>query len=414
VPYAYHRNITAVGTMDIEGTTNLNNDLNVRRGHSTNLSGTLTTEGETTLNGELTVDATSLFKDRVVIDADVASDYTNADAYPLKIEGSDNGIAIKVNGSRSGDNSFVTFFDNEGVQGRIAGQTYTEATQDPEFIYTNVMYAAQGVAQGIKIGIAAIATPFGAIDLAIEIVNAALLVADVIAYNVFALKDVGVTYSSGSGDYAEWLPRMYVNEEIAYGQIVGVYGGKVTKKIENAEQILVASKSPIVLGNTPSKDENAQDGNNIGFMGQVPVWVEGKVAQGDYIIASEAGNGIGLAVSPENLTLDQSTRIVGKAWQTNANSGKKLVNTVIGLKSNEWIAFLKKHQAQISELENEVKDLNEQITTSDEVLMQILPAYKEALNQKTEVNSSETTLKVEKQEVEKSKFKRKRLMRKAA
>lgn len=85
LPYAFHRNITATGTLtvdertylngelQVEGPTNLSSTLDVNNGNATNLSGTLTVDGETNINnalnvndeqptnlsGELTVDGSS-------------------------------------------------------------------------------------------------------------------------------------------------------------------------------------------------------------------------------------------------------------------------------------------------------------------------------------------------------------------
>ena len=67
VPYAYHRNITATGTLDVDddtflnreltvnGPTNLNSTLYVNDGNETNLSGDLTVDGETNLNDTFNV-----------------------------------------------------------------------------------------------------------------------------------------------------------------------------------------------------------------------------------------------------------------------------------------------------------------------------------------------------------------------
>ena len=75
VPYAYHRNITATGTLDVDGDTflnrelavngptNLNSTLSVNDGNDTDLTGDLTVDGATNLNSTLDVNnqsATSL------------------------------------------------------------------------------------------------------------------------------------------------------------------------------------------------------------------------------------------------------------------------------------------------------------------------------------------------------------------
>lgn len=67
LPYAYHRNITATGTLtvddrtylngelQVEGPTNLNSTLNVNNGNTSNLSGNLNVDGVTTLRDSLNV-----------------------------------------------------------------------------------------------------------------------------------------------------------------------------------------------------------------------------------------------------------------------------------------------------------------------------------------------------------------------
>ncbi|WP_422107837.1 hypothetical protein [Winogradskyella sp.] len=71
LPYAYHRNITATGTLtvddrtflngelQVEGPTNLNSSLDVNNGNATNLSGTLDVDGETNINNAFTVNNAS-------------------------------------------------------------------------------------------------------------------------------------------------------------------------------------------------------------------------------------------------------------------------------------------------------------------------------------------------------------------
>lgn len=71
LPYAYHRNITATGTLtvddrtylngelQVEGPTNLNSTLNVNNGNTANLSGDLNVDGETNLNDAFTVNNAS-------------------------------------------------------------------------------------------------------------------------------------------------------------------------------------------------------------------------------------------------------------------------------------------------------------------------------------------------------------------
>jgi len=385
IPYAYHRNITAIGTMDIEGVTNLNSALNVRRKSATNLSGTLDVTHQSTLNDTLTVNAISQLNGQTSIKTTLDGDASDLAAYPLTIEGSNHGLSIKVNGSRNGDNSFMGFFDQSGMQGQITGQTLSEAAQDPEFIYTNVLYAAKVIVMAVNIVVAG-ATFWEVSNLTGDIADAVFLAAEIIGYNVFALTNLGVSYSSGSGDYAEWLPKMNENEMIQFGEVVGVFGGKITKITQGAEQILVVSNAPVVLGNLPSQKSDLEKGEKVGFMGQVPVWVIGKVKQGDYIVAYQSGSGLAVAISPENLTLEMSSKIIGKAWQTNNSEDKKLVRTLIGIKSDEWIKFAQENQNQIESLDANIKMLNQRINKRNEALQQLIPAYKEVLKKKQVMN----------------------------
>ena len=97
------------------------------------------------------------------------------------------------------------------------------------------------------------------------------------------MANVGVAYESGSGDYAEWLERLDPKENISAGDIIAVIGGQITKDLTNAQQVMAVSHRPIVLGNIPAEGKNYL-GNNIAFMGQIPVKIMGPVKTGDYIV----------------------------------------------------------------------------------------------------------------------------------
>ena len=51
----------------------------------------------------------------------------------------------------------------------------------------------------------------------------------------------------------------------------------------------------------------------VAFMGQVPVFVVGKVNAGDFIIASGRNDGLGIAISPDQISLKQLNKVVGIA-----------------------------------------------------------------------------------------------------
>jgi hypothetical protein len=371
VPYAFHRNITATGTMIIDGASTLNSSLEVANGSPSNLTGNLTVTGTSSLNNQVT------------INAELNGTDDQYDAYPLRVQGSNQGIAITIDGSRTSSNNFVTFRDANGIQGRIEGQVDADVYTDPQFIYDQAMFAAKTAVQIANVAIAAAATIIDPGNVGIEAANSALLAAEIIEYEIFAFSNLGVSYQSGSGDYAEWLPRLDPAETIGYGQIVGVYGGKVTKRTEGADLLLVVSKSPIVLGNMPSGKLPESLCEKIAFMGQVPVWVKGKVNKGDYIISMESGSGLGTAVSPSDITVDQMGSIVGRAWTVSANAGTNLVNTVVGLKTNEWIGFIRSGTEEIDSLKKEIASLKARNRKSEKILAQLVPGYLEAMGPAT-------------------------------
>jgi len=140
----------------------------------------------------------------------------------------------------------------------------------------------------------------------------------------------GLTLHTGSGDYAEWLPRLDPEEEIGSGDVVGLFGDKVSKRTEGADRLMVVSSRPIVLGNDPG--EGARDGyERIAFIGQVEVKVSGPVSPGDVIVGSGEEDGTALAVAPEALTPEQVDSVVGQALEVSEGPDVKCVKVLVGL-----------------------------------------------------------------------------------
>ncbi|MBL8766547.1 MAG: hypothetical protein JNL94_04225, partial [Planctomycetes bacterium] len=164
--------------------------------------------------------------------------------------------------------------------------------------------------------------------------------------------DGGVTYNSTGADYAEWLPKMDADETFAFGMIVGVHGGHISKKTAGAEQLMPVSLAPVVVGNTPPKgDEHRYE--KVGFMGQVPVLVVGGCEAGDYILPSGREDGTGIAVAPGDLEVAQMGLVVGRALEPSQNDRADLINTLIGVKTNEWAEIAQRHDARVTELEHQ-------------------------------------------------------------
>ncbi len=180
-------------------------------------------------------------------------------------------------------------------------------------------------------------------------------------------KNIGVQYSSGNGDYAEWLERIDSKEFISSGDIVGIKGGKITRDLSNAEQVMAVSEKPIVLGNVP-EDGKGHLGNNIAFMGQIPVKVMGTVIAGDYIVGKGIVKGYGIAVNPKNMTLEDFKMTVGRSWEDSAVSGPKMVNTVIGVHNGDYINILKSYEAKFKKSEVRLQSVEAKIDELTELI----------------------------------------------
>ncbi|ULC58570.1 hypothetical protein MBM09_11635 [Flaviramulus sp. BrNp1-15] len=500
VPYAYHRNITATGTLDVDddtflnreltvnGQTNLNGRLLVNNGNESNLSGDLTVDGETKLNnilnvnnksttyltgalivgdsligppdgdldaptilnGSLSVVGESIFtgltvqdltvnnsallegdvdidtEQQVTITSTVHTDPINytTDApyeqivdseenpgeyienYPLLVQGSTQGIAIKVNGYGRNGNNYVSFWDDGAfayptLHGRIEGEIPDEFGNNADYLFDqssldydildanlDLTWASIDIAIEAAdlaatytdfrpcLGFGACTTGPGFSDIAASILSVALVAVKEYAaiqarnraydnrdtYDANKIEYQGVTYASGAGDYAEYLLRENIKEKMTYGDLVGVKGGKISKNLIGAERIMVVSLKPIVLGNMPqSNRENEYE--KVAFMGQVPVKVFGQVKIGDYIIPSGKNDGIGIAVHPSKIKSNQIPSIVGTAWSESNNiSGFNLVNTAVGVNRNDNNVIVQNLEKQIEEQAQEISDLKKQIS----------------------------------------------------
>ena len=358
-------NSDVVGDGNVSGNSTVGGTLGVAG--ATNLSSTLAVTGATTLNSTLAANG------QVTINANVGGGDGNYGAYPLRVQGSQQGIAIKVTeGTPDGDNNFVTFFDSGNTaRGRIEGQTASEVASEPEYIFETAIYAAEIVAAGVNIGLSAlpnacagvgaVACPPEPSVVAIAIAEEVLAIANEAAYQVFAFANVGVTYQSGSADYAEWLERSNPEERMMPGDIVGVKGGKISRQTTDASQYLVISTNPAMLGNMPlAGEENRYE--KVAFMGQIPVKVRGQVNIGDYILPSGANDGTGLGVSPKLIKPEQYREIVGIAWsETPAGTRTGLVNMAIGLNTNDVAQLVNDQQKEIQQLKENFNKLEQRL-----------------------------------------------------
>lgn len=112
-----------------------------------------------------------------------------------------------------------------------------------------------------------------------------------------------------------------------------VRDGRISKDTKNAASILVVSRAPGFLGNSPGNEAGAGTGRNVALVGQVPVKVRGAVRQGNYILPSGHHDGVGVARSKGEVSFEEfKDRVVGVAWEDSLVEGIKVVNVAVGIK----------------------------------------------------------------------------------
>ena len=335
-------------------------------------------------NGIAYLTLTPIGKLQLISDVPAGPDNLKS-SYPMIVEGTNNtqGVWVEINGSRKKANNFVTFADDFGIQGRIEGQTLSELEASDSYktmvevtSLNSVALASKIVELGVKCfaeatsaALAAVVcgATFGIIACSDVPANLAGSVACGVKLSAWVIElatyltvtgtsydrirsKVGVSFSSGSGDYAEWLLRKPGERDLIYGEIVGVNGGVVSRTTDLASRNMVVSQYPAFLGKTPA--EGTEDNyEKIAFMGQVPVRVIGKVKSGDYILPSGKNDGLGIAVHPDELAIADYEKIVGVAWETVDNGAPiNLVNVAVGLKSNQLAG-------KVDEIEQKVNNI---------------------------------------------------------
>ncbi len=140
----------------------------------------------------------------------------------------------------------------------------------------------------------------------------------------------GVSFESNSADFAEYLAKESSAVVFSPGDVVGIRRGKISLNTTDAEHVMAVTDRPIVIGNSQVDLENFE---KVSLLGQVPVKVTGMVKAGDWIVASGLNDGIAKAAEPSEITLEM--QILGRALESNANPGIKLINTIVGLDKSE-------------------------------------------------------------------------------
>jgi len=142
----------------------------------------------------------------------------------------------------------------------------------------------------------------------------------------------GIELVSEGADYAEYLPHRSADQVFESGEVVGVFAGEISRQTDGADQIMVVSTSPIVLGNhTQMDDEEVSGISPVAFIGQAPVNVRGSVAAGDFLVPSGSYDGTAVAVDPARVSPDQLPAIFATAWESKTDAGVGKINAAIGI-----------------------------------------------------------------------------------
>lgn len=381
------------------------------------LTGALKISGGASIRKRLNVRGAGLFYNTLDV-AGISSfngglNVTNSNPFVASFINTTNqhGITVQVNNAAPGwSNNFVEFRNSAGaVVGRIEGENSTQFTSNPRYVTelnlleayvraaeltlveasVNVVLAGGDVVAAATsstacLGLGACVTfpipsliAVAAIKLAARVAvvggaGYALDLANDRKQDFIDLKAglYGVTYESGAGDYAEWLPKENPAEIFKPGDIVGVHGGLISKTIRAHDKLMVVSSQPIVLGNMPDADRKGQY-EKVAFLGQVPVRVAGKVMAGDYILPSGNQDGTGRACPSSKLKISDYGSIVGTAWSESDGSEERLVNVAIGLQTRELATLVARQEKEIEDLEREFDETNEQ-------LARMVPGFKQA------------------------------------
>jgi hypothetical protein len=343
------------GALTIDGGVGISKKLNV--GGDTKMYGRATVHGITSLFGP-----TFMFKSMML--RDTVSGYEVATFINHASDG--NGIGIQVgNSTPNNNNNFITFRNaNFETIGRIEGQTNSE-------LINSFMYQWETTLASFKTGyytgmIIADFAGFDDPDAAIvETVMSVLEAGHTVAKQIQLQFNVGITYESGSGDYAEWLKKSIVEEKYSFGDIVSVNGGVISKHTSFGNQYMVVSLAPIVLGNMPEKGKESSY-EKVAFMGQVPVKVRGLVNKGDIIIPSGLNDGTGIALPRTKLTGEQYKQIIGIAWSSGySSSGFTLINTIVGVSANIMAEKIAEQDNELNSVKRELSRITSYLNSKD-------------------------------------------------
>lgn len=165
----------------------------------------------------------------------------------------------------------------------------------------------------------------------------------------------GVVLGGPGTEVALWLPKRDPAEAMKPGDLIGVVDGQATRDTSAAERVLVVAGSAMLAGADPGQEQ--RDGYVLAtVLGLASVRVSGPLHAGDFIVPSGRNDGMGVAVAPDALTLDQAARFAGRAWTSDLAEGSRLAALAIGFDGADAVVLrlLAQNQQQtihIAELE---------------------------------------------------------------
>jgi len=157
------------------------------------------------------------------------------------------------------------------------------------------------------------------------------------------------TVNASGADYAEYMTKSTPSDVIAPGEVCGVTAaGLLTKSFADSISFVVKSTDPSYVGGdtwfnrargeeeSETEYRNAleaarQSVDRIAFCGQVPVYLAGTFAPGDYVVPQLAGGDaiVAVAVPRASLTLDAYTTAIGQVFKV---LGENRALVAVGLK----------------------------------------------------------------------------------
>ena len=265
---------------------------------------------------------------------------------------------VSFNGlAANGQNGQTNLDDINTANFTAVFDQYFDPNMSSEFFVETILLGVDVVCAAITAASAAasVADPE---DIFVGFVELLAAVANLGVYVGFTLANTGVAFQTGSGDYAEWLVKADSTELCTRGDIVGVRAGEISKTWTEADHFMAISTAPAVAGMMPApEDEHLYE--MVAFMGQIPVKVRGVVNKGDYVLPSGDGDGLGIAVDPENMLPKDYHRVVGIAWDD--SDGKehfKMINTAVGINQNDLADIVDEMQALLNTMQLALKEVN--------------------------------------------------------